>query len=40
MPVSTGCRDPVLTSSEEHMFSHEELDNLPEEIKLSIGEIS
>lgn len=39
MPVSTGCRDPVLTSSEVIMLTHEELENLPKEIKESLGEI-
>ncbi|VXA54710.1 conserved hypothetical protein [Acinetobacter proteolyticus] len=38
--MSAGCRDPVLTSSEETMLTHEELENLPEEIKFSLGEIS
>ncbi|ENX33906.1 hypothetical protein F889_02570 [Acinetobacter colistiniresistens] len=37
--MSASRRGLVLTSSEETMLTHEELENLPEEIKNSLGEI-
>ncbi len=39
MPVSAGCRDPVLTSSEITMIKIEDLENLPPEVVESLGEM-
>jgi len=38
VPVSAGCRDPVLTSSENIMISIEDLEKLPPEVIESIKE--
>ena len=40
MPVSAGCRDPVLMSSENIMISIEDLEDLPPEVIESLGEVS
>jgi len=40
VPVSAGCRDPVLMSSENKMISIEDIENSPPEVVESLGEVS